>query len=85
MTDVVLIGLPVRVACAAFRHTFRLEGEHHLATCLLFLMFSGVFLIAESAFRLKWFYQSFVAMGELILAYAVPLAACLAAKLKKQS
>jgi len=84
LTDVVLIGLLIRVACAAARVAFRLEDGGRLATPILFAAFPGAFLVAENMFALTELSNGILAAGNLILAYGVPPAACLAAKLRKR-
>jgi hypothetical protein len=84
LTDVVLIGLLLRVACAAGRIAFRLESGQRLATPILFAAFPGAYLVAENMFALTELSNGILTVGNLILAYGVPFVACLTAKLRKR-
>lgn len=84
LTDVVFIGLLIRIACTAGRVAFRLESGQRLATPILFAAFPSAFLVAENTFALNRVSDGILEVGNLILAYGVPLAACAAAKLRKR-
>ena len=81
-TDVVLIGLLARTACAALCHALKLKRERRLATPILFFLFPGGFLVADNMFSLMEAYNGLAMAIDLALAYGIPLLACLLAKVR---
>lgn len=84
VTDVVLVGLMIRAACAALQFTFGLSDGQKVATPMILGMLPAAILIAGSQFALEEFCIEVVNTGNLILGYVVPLGICLLAKVRKR-
>ena len=79
LTDVALVGLMIRSACAAWQHAFRLSDGQRLATPIVIGMLPAAVLVASNQFALEDFCISTFTIGNLILGYLVPVVVCLLA------
>lgn len=84
LTDVALVGLMVRSACAAMQHAFRLSDGQRLATPIVIGLLPAAVLVASNQFALEDFCISTFTVGNLILGYGVPVLACLLARVRKR-
>lgn len=80
--DVIGIAVLLRSAREAVRRAAALpEGNWNGAAVLL--LFPGAYLLSESDFALEGLYDRWIAAGNVVLFFVVPLLACLLGKLKK--
>ena len=84
LTDLVLLGLFVRSACAAIQHCFHLEDGQKVASPMIMCLLPIALLVASTSFELEQFNTKVVTGMNLILAYLVPLFVCAMARLRKR-
>lgn len=73
LSDLIFVGLLVFSLCEVSRRLFRLNRSRVAAPFVVVLGLGGALLLFPSAFRLEWFADHVVPVGNLILAYGVPL------------
>lgn len=82
ITDVILIGIMVRAACAALQSTFRLAEGQKVAAPLVIALLPASILISSSQFALEQFCVTVLTGGNLLMCYVLPLLVCILAKVR---